>query len=225
MERSNARGGLYDDLSLDALIERLRARAADPERRVDARETHFFAAVKGLELGGLLGMLGDVRLADGGFGPGSVLIPIDRVATEYGRLRELMGGTGHAWPDGLLPVVDQGQGWDCIDAAGRVVAFDWEEVDEDIGAEEFAGAFRELAPTVEAWLEEWVSSPGPAEREAAIWADAAAGAERDLREARAAIARMTPEERTAMGFSEVGWESLIGLDEDGPSSDTGPERP
>jgi len=37
-----------------SLIDRLRERAADPERRVDAQETQFFAEVKNLDLGGLL---------------------------------------------------------------------------------------------------------------------------------------------------------------------------
>jgi hypothetical protein len=46
---------------VDNLIERLRERAADPERRVDAQETQFFAQVKNLDLGGLLDMLGDLR--------------------------------------------------------------------------------------------------------------------------------------------------------------------
>ena len=282
---------------MDALIERLRERAADPERRVDARETQFFAGVKSLGFGGLLGMLGDLRplfgravdasragqvdpevvakadefaasmatpveselpppatpqeleefeaslgfalpltlrrayaeVANGGFGPGYGLVPLARIASEYRELCEVMPPTGHDWPHGLLPVVSHDPDWDCVDAAtGRVVAFDWEEVDEDITAAEFAGAFRELAPTVEAWLEEWVSSRSPAEQEAALWAEAQAGAERDARNAREAIAKMTPEERAAMGLPEVGWESLvwggIGLEDDKPPSDTESER-
>ena len=202
---------------------------------MDARESQFFAGVKSLDLGGLLGMLGDVRpmldravdasrsgqvdpdvvakadefaasmstpvewelpppaapevlaraeaslgvplppvlrraygeVANGGFGPGYGLVSIERMAGEYEELCEVMPPAGHAWPEGLLPVVHHDPDWDCVDAStGRVVAFDWEEVDEDIDAVQFARAFRELAPSVEAWLEEWVESPGPAEREA-----------------------------------------------------------
>jgi hypothetical protein len=44
----------------DELVERLRARAADAERRVDARPSQFMAGVSALDLGGLLGMLGSV---------------------------------------------------------------------------------------------------------------------------------------------------------------------
>ena len=44
----------------DELIARLRARAADPERRVDVRPSQFMAGVSTLDLGGLMGMLGSV---------------------------------------------------------------------------------------------------------------------------------------------------------------------
>ena len=45
---------------LDALIERLKSRAADPDRRVDVQATQFMAGVSSMDLGGLLGMLGSV---------------------------------------------------------------------------------------------------------------------------------------------------------------------
>lgn len=278
---------------MDALIERLRERAADPERRVDARDSQFFSSLKTAGFGGLMGMLGELRpifgralassrsgevdhdvvakaeelaaamgtpvesplpapatpadleraeaalgvplsaplrrvyseIADGGFGPGYGLVSIERVCDEYGRLRRLMEPTGHAWPEGLLPVVEQDQGWDCIDATtGRVVAFDFEELDEDISAAEFAGAFQELAPSLEAWLEEWVASPSPAERQAALFAEAEADTVRAAQAARETIARMTPEERAAMGLPEVGWEAVvwggIGLEDADRSSES-----
>jgi hypothetical protein len=57
-------------------------------------------------------------------------------------------------------VVSHDPDWDCVDVTtGRVVAFVWEELDEDIDASQFARAFRDLAPTVDAWLGEWVESP------------------------------------------------------------------
>lgn len=169
------------------------------------------------------------EVADGGFGPGYGLVPIDRVRAEYDGLREMIEPIGHGWPEGLLPAVEQEQGWDCVDATtGRVVAFDFEELDEEISAAEFAGAFQELAPSVEAWLEEWVASPSPAEREAALLADVEADTVRAARAARETIARMTPEERAAMGLPEVGWERVvwggIGLEDDDPLSDPGGGR-
>ena len=271
---------------MDSLIQRLRERAAAPERRVDARESQFFAGVKSLDLGGLLGMLGDLRpmfgraleasrsgevdpdvvakadkfaaamstpveselpppatpeelerveasigvalpatlrrvygeVANGGFGPGYGLVSLERMAAEYRELCEVMPPTGHDWPRVLLPVIHHDPDWDCVDAStGRVVAFEWEELDEDIDADQFASAFRELAPSVEAWLEDWVASPSPAEREAAMYAEEQT---RAARQARAAIAKMTPEERAAMGLPEVGWENVVwggvGLEDDAP---------
>jgi hypothetical protein len=44
----------------DELIARLQARAADPDRRVDVRQSQFMAGVSTLDLGGLMGMLGSV---------------------------------------------------------------------------------------------------------------------------------------------------------------------
>ena len=44
----------------DELIARLRARAADPDRRVDVRPSQFMAGISTLDLGGLMGMLGSV---------------------------------------------------------------------------------------------------------------------------------------------------------------------
>jgi len=44
----------------DELIERLRARAADPDRRADVRQSQFMAGISTLDLGGLMGMLGSV---------------------------------------------------------------------------------------------------------------------------------------------------------------------
>jgi hypothetical protein len=46
--------------SLDDLVGRLRARAADPARRVDARVSRFDAGVQALDLGGLMGQLGGI---------------------------------------------------------------------------------------------------------------------------------------------------------------------
>lgn len=44
----------------EELLARLRERAADPERRVDVRQSQFMAGVSSLDLGGLMGMLGAV---------------------------------------------------------------------------------------------------------------------------------------------------------------------
>jgi SMI1 / KNR4 family (SUKH-1) len=46
---------------VDELIEKLRTRAADPERRADVRPTQLWAGLQDLDFGGLLGALRDVQ--------------------------------------------------------------------------------------------------------------------------------------------------------------------
>lgn len=49
------------DADLDDVIRRLRERADDPDRRVDCRTSAFAAGVAGLDLGGLMGQLGQAQ--------------------------------------------------------------------------------------------------------------------------------------------------------------------
>ena len=210
------------------LIDRLRQRAADPNRRVDARQNAFFAQVSSMDLSTLMGMLGQVagdlkrvvadnqagrvdpelvakadrigtamstpvesvlpppadpagldraetelgfplpamlrrvylEVADGGFGPGGGLLGVAEAASAYARMRtgeELP--RGRTWPDRLVPIVAVDPGYDCVDAsspAGRIVAWDPEDLGEFSGEKAWNGSFSEVAPSVEAWLETWV---------------------------------------------------------------------
>jgi hypothetical protein len=292
MSSSSPSNGSGD--SLDELIARLRARAADPERRADARQSEFSASVTSMSLGDLIqGIMSggaDLRrlvaankagvvdaemaanaeaigaamstpasidlpaptpasaldraesdlgfalppvlrriyseVADGGFGPGPGLLPIAGVVAAY---RELSQSTpvGQAWPERLLPLVKHDPWFDCVDAASpaaRVVGSDPEELEEDSSEQDWAASFSEMAPSLEAWLSEWVSSRPAAE----VFAEQmevriATSMVEDARSSRAMIGAMTPEERAAMGLPEVGWEREVwgglGLDED-PSADS-----
>lgn len=266
---------------LDALIPRLRERAADPERRTNLRQTQFGAQVESLSLGGLLSMgrglgamLRDVvraneagqvhpeglamaeelqrqmetpvetglpapadeariaaaeaalgvalppalrrvyaDVADGGFGPGEGLVPLARMVEAYRELRSPgMMPRGREWPAGLLPVVEVDPGWDCVEAAtGRVIAWDPEELTERSSEERFRRSFSVEHPSVEAWLEAWLGSRTHAEEHAAMMAELMSPESqvRQAREARAAIGRMTPAERAAMGLPETGWEEVV----------------
>jgi SMI1 / KNR4 family (SUKH-1) len=268
-------------LPLDELIPRLRARAADPERRTSARPSQLFAEVRSMGLGGLLSMgrsvaadLGRVvaanqagtvdahgaaramdlhaamrtpapsvlpgpadpaaiavvearlgvtlppavrriygEVADGGFGPGEGLLPLDAVVDVFERLRapDAMP-RGRAWPAGLVPLVSMDPGWDCVDAAtGRVIAWDPEELTERSSETAFARAFRELFPSVEAWLSDWVGSKTQAEAQAEMMTHYLSPAyqAQQAREAREAIGRLSLEERRAMGLPDEGWEQVV----------------
>jgi hypothetical protein len=215
-------------MATDDLIDRLRRRAADPDRRVDVHQNVFSQQVTTMDLSSLLGMLGgaaaDLRrvvadnqagrvdpeivakadrigaamstpvaatlpspaepaavekaeaalgfalpqvlrrvyleVADGGFGPGGGLLNLAGATAAYARLRkgdELP--RGRSWPEGLLPIREVDHGFDSVDAAspaGRVVAWDPEDLREFSGEKAWNASFSEIAPSVEAWLEEWV---------------------------------------------------------------------
>lgn len=273
---------MIDAPDLDALIPRLRARAADAERRTDVRPSEFGATVGALDLEGLLSMgralgsslrdvvaanqaglvdqAGHVRaleieramrtpapsvlpapagaaaieraeaalgvalpaslrrvyaeVADGGFGPGEGIVPLSRVVTTYADLRRPDGRLprGRSWPVGLLPVVEMDPGYDCVEAAtGRVIAWDPEELCEHSREDRFRRSFREIFPSVEAWLGDWVGSKTQAEQMAELTARyLSSDAQVQMaREARASIARMTPKERAKMGLPETGWERVV----------------
>jgi hypothetical protein len=283
-------------MAIDDLIDRLRRRAADPDRRVDFRQNVFSQQVTSMDLSSLLGMLGgtaaDLRrvvadnqagrvdpeivakadrigaamstpvaatlpspadpaavvkaeaelgfalppvlrrvyleVADGGFGPGGGLMSLAGATAAYARLGigdELP--RGRAWPQRLIPIREVDPGFDCVDAsspAGRIVAWDPEDLREFSGEKAWKASFSEIAPSVEAWLEEWVGGKTQAEKDEEVMRKMMID---EARRSRAYFAAMTPEERAAYGFPEVGWESQIadglGLDEDatdrGPSGD------
>jgi hypothetical protein len=153
------------------------------------------------------------EVADGGFGPGEGLLPLSRLIPTYEDLRE--GGAmprGRRWPVGLLPVVSMDPGWDCVDAAsGRIVAWDPQDLSERSSETVFAGSFRELFPSVEGWLTDWLQSKTAAEAQAEMMAHVQSPEYRaeQARAAREAIGRMTAEEREAMGLPREGWEGLV----------------
>jgi hypothetical protein len=145
-------------------------------------------------------------------------MPIARLVSTYRDLRSWsLGPEGQEWPEGMLPVVAYDPGHLCVDAGtGRVIDWDPEGLTERSGERGWKRSFSEHAPTVEAWLGSWVESRHPDEILAEQTEESTI---RQARESRAMIARMTPEERAAMGLPEVGWERVvwggIGLDDAG----------
>lgn len=157
------------------------------------------------------------EVADGGFGPGRGL---DRLAESVNTYRTLRGDPpgprGQSWPEGLLPVVSYDPGFDGVDAAtGTVISWDPEELTERSGDEAWGRTFKQIAPSVEAWMEAWVESKTLEER---TNEQVDSSMVEQARASRAMIAAMTPEERAAMGLPEVGWESVVwgglGLEDD-----------
>jgi len=168
-----------------------------------------------------------LEVADGGFGPGGGLMSIAGATTAYAMLRK--GDVlprGRSWPERLLPIREVDPGFDSVDAAspaGRIVAWDPEELREFSGEKAWNASFSEIAPSVEAWLEEWVGANTQAENDQEFMRKMMID---EARRSRAYFAAMTPEERAAYGFPEVGWESQIadglGMEED--EADRDPSR-
>jgi hypothetical protein len=157
------------------------------------------------------------EVADGGFGPGSGLLSLREAIAAYQELRaDPAGPTGQAWPEGLLPLRAYEPGYDGVDiTSGHIIAWDPEELTERSGDRAWQRSFSDIAPSIDAWLGEWVAAKTPVER---IAENAATMMVEEARKSRAMIAAMTPEARAAMGLPEVGWEAVvwggIGLDPD-----------
>jgi SMI1/KNR4 family protein SUKH-1 len=153
------------------------------------------------------------EVSDGGFGPGEGILSVARLVTTYHELREPGAmPSDRMWPESLLPVVDRDTGWDCVDAAtGRVIAWDAEGLTERTSEEHFRRTFVELFPSVEAWLADWVGAETVEEKTARMMAELMSPENqiRQAREARAAIGRMSVEERRKMGLPDVGWEKVV----------------
>jgi SMI1 / KNR4 family (SUKH-1) len=155
------------------------------------------------------------EIADGGFGPGGGLLSIERAIEAWLEVtREPFLPKGYPWPVELLPIVDAEPGYDCVDLrTGRVVGWDPEGLSERSGEKAWQKSFSEAAPSLEAWLREWVERR-PAHE--ALQERINNSMVEEARKARTRIAAMSPEERRAMGLPEVGWEKVvwggIGLD-------------
>ena len=231
------------ELDSDALLERLRTRAADPDRRTDLGR-------HGFSLRGLFGRgqdqprpasLADLRsietaleltfppflarvyteVADGGFGPGSGLLSLAAVLKETRGLRagdELP--RRRRWPKTLVTLIPLDPGWTCVDTAtGTVIDWDPEDLTEWASAERFRESFAERSPSLEAWLDRWVTRKTAADRNKLSAKErwkrieargrTPAGRAAQARTSLAALARLSPAERSGMGLPEEGWEEVV----------------
>jgi hypothetical protein len=148
------------------------------------------------------------EIANGGFGPGGGLLPIDKAVAAYVELtREPYLPNGGHWPAGLVPISGDESGYDCVEAStGRVVGWDPQALTERSGEKAWHKSFSELAPSLEVWLREWLDRK-PAQE--ALQKRIQSSLVEEARKSRARIAAMSPEERRAMGLPEVGWEKVV----------------
>jgi hypothetical protein len=97
------------------------------------------------------------EIADGAFGPGEGLLPIERVVKEHrDMLEEPEDVDVEPWPARLVPLALADPGHVCIDvSSGAVVECEYEELESADDAA-YRLAVREVAPSVEDWLEAWL---------------------------------------------------------------------
>jgi len=214
----------------DGVVDGLLATADDIERRMttpaarplpepataaalDAAEARL-----GVALPPLLRRL-YLEVANGGFGPGSGIIGIrDGWTTDHGRsvedLSEEMGDSTTedprwVWPAGLVPFVDHGGAFGCVDAStaeGRIVDWDPDDLDGRGPDGGWSRSFHEVAPSLAAWLERWLDAPAAVDESAALMAQAVATIPEVTRQH---WASMTPEQRAGYGLPATGWGSAL----------------
>ena len=278
----------------DALLDRLRELAADPERRTDHRPSVFESSVRSMSLGELFSAgrsvfgdlmkvvatnqaglppepqtlgraeqierdmstpapapqpgrssIADVRaaeqalgltfppflarvyaeVADGGFGPGGGLVPLERIVSET---RDLRSGEqlprGRAWPATYLPLVHLDPGWTCVDVeTGAIIDWDPEDMTERMSEARFRETFSDRSPSVEAWLAKWISKTDAARKKPSAeerWARMAARAQtpegqaHQLRKTFGYLAQMSAEDRAKFGFDKLYPEFEASVQED-----------
>ena len=148
------------------------------------------------------------QVADGGFGPGEGLYPLDRLVSEFQDFTsEPFGPMGQPWPANLLPLCHDEPGEICLDCeTGKVIFWDPEELAEGQGDKYWRRSFKDEAVNLSAWLEKWVAAPTAMERMNEMRRE---GDERAIQEGIATFAAMSPEERAAHGLSEDNWQDEV----------------
>lgn len=200
--------------SMETPAERpLPARAT--EDQLAEAERHF-----GVALPPLLRRL-YLEVANGGFGPGPGLLGVSggwrsvkgrSMEQLYDEMLEARDENRRwIWPPALIPIVDYDGPFAAVDAStpdGRVVEFDFEELDGEGRDGGWSRAFREKATSLEAWLEAWVGSRSAADHGSAR-PDPSAALSSVPEVTRAYWASMTPAQRAEHGLPETGWGRVL----------------
>ena len=143
-------------------------------------------------------------VANGGFGPGDGLAPLDAMTDRYLAFRaEPMGPEGEPWPANLLPITLTEPGADCLDLDTGGIVF-WDE--ESLADIPWPNSFKPAADNLGAWLEDWLASPPLADQ---VTDTIDEGLRENMRQTLAHWRAMTPEQRAEYGLSEDGWEEQL----------------
>ena len=153
-------------------------------------------------------------IADGGFGPGQGLYPLDRLVREYQDFTsEPFGPQGQLWPANLISIIHDDPGEICVDRdTGKLIFWDPEELAEGPSNKYWLKSFKDEAESLAALFEKWVDQPTvmekmgqPVKSPLDDWNPM----ETHIRNVIESCGRMTPEQRAAMGFGGDDWEEQI----------------
>ena len=175
--------------------------AADDTAIADAERTLGFALPHPLRQ-----LYGEI--ADGGFGPGGGVLPLqETVHTYHDLIRTPPGRRGQKWPAQLLPITREEPGHVCVDASsGEVIFWDEEELASGGSDKVWKRSFKAEAPDLGAWFERWLGMPSPEQRIKDLLQQ---GMLNSIRQSLAHWRAKTPEERAAFGLPETGWEEAL----------------
>jgi hypothetical protein len=159
-------------------------------------------------------------IANGGFGPGSGLIPLDEMVAYQEELSaEPQGEGGQPWPARLLPFNRYQLCCDCYNVeTGEIVFWDEETLLGGPSDRVWNGSFKKTAHSLSAYLEAWLETAPPKSYERYVNAADVGFPESDVvidmwtvNELRQSIEviRQTPEDRKAWGLPEEGWEEEL----------------
>lgn len=100
-------------------------------------------------------------VADGGYGPGDGLMPLDRLVSTYReRTAEPFGPMDQPWPPHLLPLFEEDQVTLAIDLdAGAIVAWDPERLEDLESDEDWQASFVQEHPGLSALMTDWLDRP------------------------------------------------------------------
>jgi hypothetical protein len=148
------------------------------------------------------------RIANGGFGPYSGLLPLQDMVTTYLSLREEPPGPrGQEWPDELLPLTSDDSGHCCINRnSGALVFWDIEELASGGSDKVWKRSFKAEVPDLSTWLEDWLGRPSPEQKTKDLMQQ---GMNFAIKQSLEYWRSKTPEERAKYGLPETGWEEKL----------------
>jgi hypothetical protein len=148
------------------------------------------------------------QIANGGFGPGSGIMPLQDVVRTYLDLCATPPGPRkQKWPVQLLPITRNEPGLCCIEVnKGEVIFWDEEELADGVSDKVWKRSFKPDAPDLGSWFERWLDTPSPEQNMKDLMQK---GMLDGIRQSLAYWRAKTPEERAAFGLPETGWEEVL----------------